>query len=835
MAFVKKNSTLLLSILLLTITVTVFGPIELYFTNYEEFWFTPIDTLIIIAILLVAGGTVFTGAGFLLRGKARDLYGCILFIAGVVLYIQGNYININYGVLNGEEIDWSVYTVYAVLNTLGWMLFVGIAIFMWIHKRNLFHKIQKYVSLWILAIQLVTIITLFVTTEVSDMEKSGYYLSDEGIYEVSSKENIIIFILDEFDDVYFQEFLKEEPEKCKNIFEDFTHFNNASAGGASTKIGMPAIITGEHYPGGISYQEYIKQSFNRDKLYSTLQDKNYDVRIYSNSNFVPDESSELLNNQVATGYVVTSYPKLAEKYFSLTLYKYMPHILKRYFWIYTGEFDQYKAGSSVEGFVADDAAYFQKLQDEKLQINKEKNIFRIIYMNGAHPPYILDEYAQRIDSEDSSAFLQAKGALYIVENYINQLKELELYDDSTIMVMADHGDAHANETRGKQQEHGILLVKNRKQKGEFTESDAPVSYYDLHATLFRELGIDAGETFFEITESERQRYFYKNETDAGAMKVVEYVIDGNLNCDNVISQTGKVLMPSRTKELYKYGTHLTFGADNTMFPYVVYGVSSTDMGDSSWTDGKAFELEFDLEKAPEKNLLITMDIKNIYSGNGSQKVICYANDIECYEEMLSGGKMLQFVIPGTAVQKDKKLVLRTELPNAVSPAELFGEGQDTRVLGLDIQGFWIDETEEAPNVLLEVINKYVFGNKGNVEAYLLGGWHQPESGHNWTTSYAEILIRTDKVCNYIVSLHFYKYAPSGDTTIFVNDTPLGIMSGDETTADLKIPADLLNESGYQILAFSTQNAVSPSERGESDDPRELGICLYTMDVIPDEE
>ena len=104
MLWVKKNMGLLLSILLLTITVAFFGPIELYFTNYEEFWFGFPIVFLIAAVLSVTGIIFLTVLGLLLKENMRDLYGAVLFVIGLALYIQGNYANIDYGVLDGREI-----------------------------------------------------------------------------------------------------------------------------------------------------------------------------------------------------------------------------------------------------------------------------------------------------------------------------------------------------------------------------------------------------------------------------------------------------------------------------------------------------------------------------------------------------------------------------------------------------------------------------------------------------------------------------------------------------------------------------------------------------------
>ena len=209
MIYVKKNAHLLFSILLLTVTITIFGPIELYFTNYEEFWFTYRDTLIVAGIQMIGCIIIFSVLGLLLRGKARDLYSGILFAVSVALYLQGNYVNINYGVLDGEEIDWGAYPSYAVADTIGWMVLISGIIVLWCYKRELLHKIQTGVSIYIMAVQIISLGILAFSTDLSAMEKSNYYLSDEGIYEVSSEDNIIIFVLDAFDDAYFQEILQE--------------------------------------------------------------------------------------------------------------------------------------------------------------------------------------------------------------------------------------------------------------------------------------------------------------------------------------------------------------------------------------------------------------------------------------------------------------------------------------------------------------------------------------------------------------------------------------------------------------------------------------------------
>ena len=688
MLWLKKNAHILLSIVFVAFTVTVFAPIELYYTNYQEFWFTRKDVLLVSGFLAVGCIAFFFLVGLLLAGIAREFYSCILFTVGILLYIQGNFANLNYGILDGKAIDWGAYPVYAVLDTTGWCLGIAGAIYLWIHRRDFFHKVQKTTCVFLITVQIVTLLVLFFTTDSSVFEKSDDYLSSDGIYEVSSKENILVFVLDAFDDVYFQELLKEEPKKYQNMFKGFTHFKNASAGGAATKIALPAIITGAHYPGKVSYPAYIEQEFDRDGLYSALRDDNYDIRFYTKSSFIPDHKSSIVNNQVSTGYKVASYTGLAQTYGTLVLYRYVPHILKRFFWLYTGEFDQYQSGSSAKEYIIDDAAYFSGLMENGLTVNEEKSIFRLVHLNGAHPPYQLNEYAEEVGEDHTSSEMQRKGALHILENYIEKLKQLGLYEDDTIIVMADHGQKNMLE-------HGLLLVKKSGQKEEekeiFVESNLPVSYFDLHAAIFDVLGMEQGKSFEETADTNRERHFYFNDTKAGKMRIVEYAVDTDINQKNAIHETGTVYSPDVLDVRYQYGTLLTFGADNTAADYIVSGISSTDMADFSWTDGKECEFQMQLERMPKGDLSVSMDILTVYDRAGAQRVKIYANEEECYSDTLSSGGVLEFNIPGSVVKNDKKLILRIELPDAVIPAQLLGEGNDTRMLALAIRGLQIEQ------------------------------------------------------------------------------------------------------------------------------------------------
>lgn len=830
MKWIRENVGLLLSVLLVTMTLAVFGPIELYFTNSSEFWFSLKDVFLISAILTTTFMVLLTGIGFLLRGKARKIYSALLFVLGVLFYVQGNYANIDYGALDGTAIDWSGYQLYGILDTLGWLALIVVTFMLFLKNHKLFLTIQKYGSLFIVATQTLTLVILMVTSQGGTQEKSNYFLTTDGMYDIGSNENIIIFILDAFDDEYFEDIVTAYPDETKESFKNFVRFNNASVGGAQTKIGLPAILTGEPFLGGESYSEYVMRAFDSDGLYTDLKQNDYDIRVYTHSSFVPPESEALVKNQASSGYAASSYFGLSGKYFILTCYKYMPHILKPCFWFYSEEFEQYKTGNSGESYIIDDLKFYENLKEDGLHSGNSENAVRIYHLNGAHSPYSLNEYAEAVNSEDTSAQQQARGALFIVNEYMSQMKKLGLYDNSTIILMADHGS--------EDPAHGILLVKSKNANSDYCETDVPVSYFDLHETLFECIGKEEGNSFFDISaDQERDRYFYLNNTESGKMQVNEYRIYGHMNEGNSREETGNIYSEEiNIDETYTYGTVLTFGAEATTKQYIVSGISSTDMEDYSWTDGDVCIFRIPLNKVPDNNLLISLNVMTTYSENGPQRVHAYANDTLCMMDTLNGGSTVEFVVPKDCIDSENPVLeLKLNLLDAVCPQELFGEGHDARTLALALRGLWITETELEPEIgIVQLpLEEEIMFEAGNdlAEKIFEVGLSGLEESHVWTDgAEASMLANVDTADHLSCEITLVSVF-NHTQRIQIESNGTEVYSDEVTEADEKFSFVIPKESiqdGLLMLKFHFPDAISPKELGTGADGRELALALNSI-------
>lgn len=126
----------------------------------------------------------------------------------------------------------------------------------------------------------------------------------------------------------------------------------------------------------------------------------------------------------------------------------------------------------------------------------------------------------------------------LAAEYINQIKESGSYDDSTIIIMTDHGT-------GRNAQPIFFMKEPHETHDVMQENNAPITYEELMPTIVELLGEDYsvfGQSFHEFKQDEvRHRVFYDRTYDTeypdvkrydgmqgGANIYYKYEYDGNL-------------------------------------------------------------------------------------------------------------------------------------------------------------------------------------------------------------------------------------------------------------------------------------------------------------------
>lgn len=542
--------------LLVASTFCLLTPLALYLSNVSEYWFSLKQVLPSYLMGFLLCFLVLSVLLMLFKGKGNRIAVAIAFGIGLGFYIQANWIGISYGVLDGEAINWSQYHGYGFMNTAIWLLclLIPLAFLYWKKTRGSFHLIVRYLSLFFIALQLVGVGSQLFTVS-WDKDGTQQYLTDKDINTYSTQENIILLVVDMFEGDYLNNVLEESPEYGE-LLDDFVYYKNTSGMFPRTKAALPHLLTGKPYDNSVPFTQYLESAYKGSSIITGLKEKGYHINFYTSPMFVPANAERYVGNVQGGQIQVNSHLGLLIKNYQLSAYRCMPHFLKPFFWFYSGDFDSYKKNETANGdavYSLSNLGFYQRLQQRHI-FDTETKQYKVIHIDGTHLPFVWDENLE-IHAEGTSESQTTKAVLKLIHMWLTQLKEAGVYENSTILILGDHG---ANQLR----QNPVLLYKQAFQTAPFEISNAPVSYADIEPTLLKALGLDIAdaETISDIGETDdRKRFYYdfswNNQWDTDYIPdMYEYEIGLDVKDESQLVQTGVVYSDKHRVELRKQPT-----------------------------------------------------------------------------------------------------------------------------------------------------------------------------------------------------------------------------------------------------------------------------------------
>jgi hypothetical protein len=836
-AIKPQMTTFLLAAALLVFTFFIFGPSALYFGNAQELWFSIADILPIIAIAGIAVFAILNVAYVALPNAIKDFFTALVWGLGIALYMQGDFFQIRYGVLDGREIDWGAYTGYGVVNTLIWGVCVVSPLALCAVKRNALKKIISFSSCIIIAVQVVALVFLGITTKV---DKKNIVMTREGIYTLSKNKNVVVFILDTFDAQYMDELLQSDSEFVHQ-FDGFTYYDNTVGMYPTTKGALPHLLTGIKYLNETTYNEYLDKAFQETNFYDVLKKNNYAAGIYTSPQFFNVQIPNVIENSGKTHITIKNHAGFSTKLYQLAAVKYFPHVLKRMVWMHSEEFDVYKNASEVKAplYRGDDVYFNQDLLANGFEYRPDKNIFRFYHLRGLHQPYTyrraLNENIETIPRDENNRYEQAKAALQIVLNYISRLKKDGVYDETLMLVMADHGDTIG---AGISQ-NPLLMVKDWNGPSDFSISSIPVSYDNIIPMLEGRIddNISCNDFLYNASLSNDERYFYYYTWEDSWAKsylplIIEYVFFDGKNDGLHMAATSNIFYDNTQSALgyYTFGDTITFGQDGNVNDYVgSVGLSFKETG-RQWSGGKTGAMSIRLAAAPKDDILVTVR-GMLYTPEGNldhQTVGISANGQFIEEKRLTSGDW-SFVVPQGLVT-ERKLNLSFEYPDAASPFEL-GTGADKRLLAVSYRSMTLSE------VLGYAFGDTItFGQDGNVDDYVdSAGLSGKEPSGQWSdgkTGAMNIRLAAAPKSDITVKVESGLFTPKGvldHQTVRISANGQFIEEKRLTSGDWSFvaPRELVTERKLN-LSFEYPDAASPFDVGTGADKRLLAVSYRSM-------
>ena len=555
-----------LSVLLCGLTLGIAAPLELVAGNasnltygLDSVWPIMVGTTLLATLVL---SLLITA----LRDGAFRFITLFLCCCGVCMLLQSLFMNSGLVLNDNLSIDWvGTYLPMMIVSTIVWLIVLVVPQVFARKNQRVAGTAVSVVSLCLIIVQAVGVGSLFLGGNDEGGAVEPSVVTQKGMLEVSDRGNVIYFVLDHFDERELDGLVSADSHVL-DFLPGATVYTNAMETMTPTEFALPYMMTavvpqvGEDINGS-----YLARRYEEGSFLQAMTDTGYEVGIYTDTLRLYN-----LSNAQAYDYVgrhtdnihPTNHNSLNKRgtlkiLVKASLYRNLPWVLKPPFLYNTEDLNTSMVNTAGDDssstddqpYVCDDIAFYHKVQDVGLSLDPDDNAgdFRFIHLDGNHWPWEKNENVEPVEHSPEGRDADAIGSLKIVDAYVQQLKDLGVYDKSTIIITADHGDWEAHELP-TDVSVPILIVKPAMNEGEQPApvfNNAPVGHEDLFATIIEAMGSDGspyGSTLAQIEErygtdpSQRTRETYMAAANDGFTKITDlylFTVKGDArNWDN---------------------------------------------------------------------------------------------------------------------------------------------------------------------------------------------------------------------------------------------------------------------------------------------------------------
>ena len=524
--------------------IFIFGPVEIFISNNSQFEFlfgefVPGMTVIGIAVALI----VALAVSFLPQRAYNVALGVISAIA-VGGYIQIMFLNKKLDLmgLNPNGVSFSVMQI--LINLLVWCIVIGVFAFLAIKKSDIIKKVIAFVSILLLGMQITAMVTLIAGADESAFkrEEGSWFLSGKDQMTISKNDNIIVIVLDFFSNQYVEPVEAKYPGTF-DCLHDFTYYSNDECVYFGTYPSLAHMITGREVDTTLSVNDWTRsiwEDAQTKAFFDIIDDKGYVFNLYTPESVYVRGNNDIrilegmidnLSNK--SNDLTVDKPAIRRVMTRMSCYRFMPDILKNAFYIQNSEFSGTVYDSNY-GRAHTNSDFYAALKEQGLHLEDTPSTISFQHLSGAHE-YNNDEFCN--PKEKSTMEETCKGCMVLVEEYLDQLRALGKYDDSTIIITSDHG--------GEEDPQVIFFYKKPGETHDVSPvSNAPVSHCEFQPTLIKAMGADHtpfGMSIDEVGENDvRERICYVKKMNYDYPYVQCYTGDkeGSQNVYNVYLYTG---------------------------------------------------------------------------------------------------------------------------------------------------------------------------------------------------------------------------------------------------------------------------------------------------------
>jgi hypothetical protein len=354
-----------------------------------------------------------------------------------------------------------------------------------------------------------------------------YYLSYDLAFELSQNENIIVLMPDNLDVAYMDELLELHPELHEQL-DGFTYFRNNLSVYSNTFPSVTHLLTheGASLEFNNDWSRYFEHAWGQRNFIDDLRDGGYittllpdGVTTFGSVDNVLDRADNARAAEVSEFRI--RYDRILSITLRMSFARVAPYLYKETFvdkigLDFSNRFTDGELEDRLPHIIGPDAdfKFCERLHSVGLSTPHTENVFTFAHFSATHREGLAyDSDSNRTVRYDGTKLDSGRAFFGILSEYITQLKELGIYDNSTIIIIPDHGSLLNAEWRRPvvrtildntllSSVNASLLIKPRDARGELRiDSDAELSHINFAASVLEFAGLphsEFGESYDDI-------------------------------------------------------------------------------------------------------------------------------------------------------------------------------------------------------------------------------------------------------------------------------------------------------------------------------------------------
>lgn len=677
--------------LLPALNITVFGASNIYLTNIDEFGVGYQTLLLIYLPLGIVLAAVLATFGLLFRGVACTVYVSLLFVFGILLWLQGAFLMPDYGSLDGRGMDWAAIQFPVWADVLLWVVVLAAAVVL----AGRIVRIAVFGSMVFVVLQ-----ATMLTAAMLEQEE-GFWVRKlptasappEAIYQYSPTTNIIHIVFDNFQTDVFSDLVAEQG--LADEFDGFVLFRENTAVAPNTALAMPAIFSGRTYDGSVSPEDFYRQGME-EGFHSVLLDHDYTVNLmplmsmrqggYDNYYRLP---------RIYQGTALDQIRKDATQLLDLSVFRQIPHLAR--VWVYNNNNWRLSMWlNDPETVLAFQHRRFFTDYIDRLSTDADGPAYHFVHLWPPHPPFTTNRsgrYAGRVLENTIENYVnEARPIVALMVDLIHRLKDLGIYDDSLIIFQSDHGGGFEPDFMPTRL-LGLLAVKPVGSRGPLEVSDVPTTVADVARTILDEMDISEpdfpGQSVLHMGSEQRFREFIY--LGSGESRTLNRIgIQGSAYEPESYTR-GDAVVLARPSKTYHYGDLVNVGLTGEGGRYLDAGWSQ-QADRHCWSNASKAVLSMTVEP-PTADLVLAFDlIPHVHPQALPQQrveIVVNGQNAGDWVGTEQRKQRMEVEVPKAWIEgSDLEIIFH--LPDAVSPVEL-GTGGDGSQLGIALINILVSE------------------------------------------------------------------------------------------------------------------------------------------------